>query len=102
MFLSSRNPWLRDVIKSCLQRDPKKRPEIGGSAGLLEHPFLKPQGMRAMQLYKELAMNSSIMHDLLQQIHENAGNEILGQELSLRLRVVVTQPEVIDRGEIET
>ncbi len=32
-----------EVVKLCLQRDPKKRPPIAGRGGLLEHRFLRPE-----------------------------------------------------------
>ena len=32
-----------EVVKLCLQRDPKKRPSITGPGGLLEHRFLRPE-----------------------------------------------------------
>ena len=57
--------------------------------------------LRIMDIGK-MEVEESNSYSLRFWIDENAGNEILGQELSLRLRVVVTQPEVIDRGEIET
>ena len=32
-----------EVVKLCLQRDPKKRPPIAGEGGLLQHRFLRPE-----------------------------------------------------------
>ncbi|CAK4130935.1 unnamed protein product [Aphanomyces euteiches] len=43
-FPPLRNRHLADVIRSCLQWDPKLRPAIEGPGGLLEHPFLNPDG----------------------------------------------------------
>jgi hypothetical protein len=37
------NPALINTIKSCLQRDPKLRPTIDGSNGLLRNEFLNPK-----------------------------------------------------------
>jgi serine/threonine protein kinase len=37
------DPELLDVLHACLNREPSKRLPIGGAAGLLSHPFLKPQ-----------------------------------------------------------
>ncbi|OQR95886.1 xylulose kinase [Thraustotheca clavata] len=41
-FRQLHNKHLEDVIRSCLQHDPKQRPTIEGPNGLLEHPFLNP------------------------------------------------------------
>lgn len=41
-FPPLRNPFLLDVLKRCLDRDPAKRPPICGAGGLLSHPFLDP------------------------------------------------------------
>lgn len=41
-FPPLRNPFLLDVLKRCLDRDPARRPPICGPAGLLSHPFLDP------------------------------------------------------------
>ena len=60
-----------DVIQSCLQRDPKRRPPIEGPGGLLQHPFLQPQGSRAMQLYKQ----HEIMRQVIRQLRETAHDE---------------------------
>ena len=59
-------------MKSCLQRDPTKRPAIEGPNGLLEHPFLQPQGQRALQLYKQISMDNAIMREVIRQIHAAA------------------------------
>ncbi len=64
-----------DVIQSCLQRDPKRRPPIEGPGGLLQHPFLQPQGSRAMQLYKQHAMDNEIMRQVIRQLRETAHDE---------------------------
>ena len=40
--ISPANGALLDTIRSCLQRDPAKRPSITGPGGLLEQPFLRP------------------------------------------------------------
>lgn len=71
-WVNSRNPWLLDVMKACLQREPAKRPAIEGPNGLLEHPFLQPQGQRALQLYKQMSMDNAIMREVIRQIHEVA------------------------------
>ena len=41
---------------------------------MLNHPFLQPQCVRAMQLYKEMTMESVTMHETIRQIHESAGD----------------------------
>lgn len=74
MTLCCSNPWLLDVLRLCLQRQPKRRPAIGGPNGLLNHPFLQPQCVRAMQFYKEMTMESATMHETIRQIHESAGD----------------------------
>lgn len=76
-----RNPWLLDSIKSCLQRKPELRPSIDGENGLLEHPFLQPQGPRAMKLYKQMALNNSTMKEVIRQIHEHAADSRWTEEL---------------------
>jgi serine/threonine-protein kinase TTK/MPS1 len=43
-FPAVENPFLLDVMRSCLRRDPKKRPTI---PELLEHPFLRPDAVMA-------------------------------------------------------
>ena len=68
IFFIPRNPWLMDVLKSCLQRNPAKRPPIGGSGGLLQHPFLQPQGERAMQLFQAATLGNENMQDVVRQI----------------------------------
>lgn len=62
-------------MKSCLQRDPTRRPAIEGPDGLLEHPFLQPQGQRALQLYKQMSMDNAIMREVIRQIHEAARDQ---------------------------
>ena len=69
------NPWLLDVLHLCLQRDPLRRPPIDGPNGLLQHPFLQPQCVRAMQLYKEMTMKSVTMHETVRQIHALSKDE---------------------------
>lgn len=68
IFFIPRNPWLMDVLKSCLQRNPAKRPPIGGTGGLLQHPFLQPQGERAMQLFQAATLGNENMQDVVRQI----------------------------------
>ena len=46
---------LIDVIKSCLQRDPRKRPSI---PDLLNHPYLHPS--RFIQQMRENAQQPSV------------------------------------------
>jgi len=41
-FPNLKNQHLLNLLKSCLQRDPKARPVIEGENGLLKHPFLMP------------------------------------------------------------
>lgn len=67
-----RSPWLLDCIQSCLRRDPQLRPPIDGADGLLEHPFLQPQGTRAMKLYKQMAVDNNTMKEVIRQIHEHS------------------------------
>lgn len=40
-FPPLQNQDLEDVIRSCLQRDHRRRPPITGECGLLNHPFLR-------------------------------------------------------------
>lgn len=75
LFSCSSNPWLLDVLHLCLQRDPLRRPPIDGPNGLLQHPFLQPQCVRAMQLYKEMTMKSVTMHETVRQIHALSKDE---------------------------
>lgn len=70
------NPWLMDVMKSCLQRNPSKRPSIGGAGGLLQHPFLQPQGERAMQLFQAATLGNENMQDIVRQILESSDDEV--------------------------
>ncbi|KAL4145095.1 hypothetical protein PRNP1_012769 [Phytophthora ramorum] len=46
-FPALKNKDLEDVIRSCLQRDHRRRPPITGEGGLLEHPFLRSGGSSA-------------------------------------------------------
>ncbi|KAG7398340.1 hypothetical protein PHYBOEH_011248 [Phytophthora boehmeriae] len=43
-FPALKNKDLEDVIRSCLQRDHRRRPTITGDCGLLNHPFLRSGG----------------------------------------------------------
>ncbi|KAG6592603.1 TTK protein kinase [Phytophthora cinnamomi] len=43
-FPALNNTDLEDVIRSCLQRDHRRRPPITGEGGLLSHPFLRSVG----------------------------------------------------------
>ncbi|KAE8980304.1 hypothetical protein PF005_g20246 [Phytophthora fragariae] len=43
-FPTLNNKDLEDVIRSCLQRDHRRRPPINGEDGLLNHPFLRRSG----------------------------------------------------------
>ncbi|CBK21435.2 uncharacterized protein [Blastocystis hominis] len=94
-FPSLSNPWLLDVMKACLQRDPAKRPAIEGPNGLLEHPFLQPQGQRALQLYKQMSMDNAIMREVIRQIHEVARDQRWEKEGIVPL---VTKELVIQRA----
>ncbi|UIZ24149.1 hypothetical protein KXD40_008095 [Peronospora effusa] len=49
-FPSLQNQDLEGVIRSCLQRDHRRRPPITGERGLLNHPFLRSQGSSAFVL----------------------------------------------------
>ena len=69
-----------DVLKSCLQRDPKKRPPISGVGGLLHHPFLRPQGKHAMQLIQAATFGNENMQDIIRQALESAKDEIWNRE----------------------
>lgn len=68
-----------DVLKSCLQRNPAKRPPISGVGGLLHHPFLKPQGKHAMQLIQAATLGNENMQDIVRQVLESADDEIWDQ-----------------------
>ena len=81
--LSRSNPWLMDVLKSCLQRNPMKRPSIGGPSGLLQHPFLQPQGERAMQLFQAAALGNENMQDVVRQVLETVDDPIWNKEGSV-------------------
>lgn len=64
-----------DTLKGCLQRDPNLRPTIDGENGLLSHPFLEPQGMRARYLYKQMTVDTEVMRETIRQIHASSGDE---------------------------
>lgn len=64
-----------DILKGCLQRDPNLRPTIDGVNGLLSHPFLEPQGMRARCLYKKMTVDNEVMRETIRQIHASSGDE---------------------------
>ena len=81
--LSQSNPWLMDVLKSCLQRNPMKRPSIGGPSGLLQHPFLQPQGERAMQLFQAAALGNENMQDVVRQVLKTVDDPIWKKEGSI-------------------
>ncbi|CAI5738290.1 unnamed protein product [Peronospora destructor] len=49
-FPSLQNQDLESVIRSCLQRDHRRRPPITGERGLLNHPFLRSRGSSAFVL----------------------------------------------------
>ena len=76
LILRNSNPWLMDVMKSCLQRNPSKRPSIGGAGGLLQHPFLQPQGERAMQLFQAATLGNENMQDIVRQILDSSSDEV--------------------------
>lgn len=69
-----------DVLKSCLQRNPSKRPPIGGQGGLLQHPFLQPQGERAMQLFQAATLGNENMQDVVKQILSSVDDPIWEEE----------------------
>ena len=46
-FPPLRNKDLEDVIRSCLQREHRRRPPITGDGGLLNHSFLQTAGSSA-------------------------------------------------------
>ena len=71
--------WLMDVLKSCLQRNPTKRPSISGVGGLLHHPFLQPQGGRAMQLFQAATFGNENMQDIIRQVLESAEDDVWDQ-----------------------
>lgn len=79
-----RNPWLMDVLKSCLQRNPAKRPPISGVGGLLQHPFLQPQGERAMQLFQAAALGNENMQDVVREVLETAEDPVWAAEDSVK------------------
>ena len=72
-----------DVLKSCLQRNPVKRPSIGGPGGLLQHPFLQPQGERAMQLFQAAALGNENMQDVVRQVLETVDDPVWNKEGSV-------------------
>lgn len=67
------NPWLLDVLKLCLQRNPKKRPSI---SSLLQHPFLQPQGEQAMQVFQAAALGNDNMQDIVRQVLQSTDDPI--------------------------
>lgn len=97
VLLTNRNPWLLDIIKSCLQRDPSLRPSIDGEDGLLSHPFLQPQGPRAMSLYKQMAVDNEIMKEVIKQIHENAKDKRWEEETIIPLVTQVSEMNMISK-----
>ncbi|KDO23738.1 TTK protein kinase [Saprolegnia parasitica CBS 223.65] len=64
-FKKLHNKPLEDVIRSCLQRDPKLRPTIEGPHGLLEHPFLNPNkgGLTPSTLETTLAKATQFIYE---------------------------------------
>ena len=78
------NPWLMDVLKSCLQRNPAKRPPISGAGGLLQHPFLQPQGERAMRLFQAAALGNENMQDVVREVLETAEDPVWTLEDSVK------------------
>ena len=58
-----------------MQRDCRLRPSIDGEDGLLKHPFLQPQGVRAMNMYKQMAVDNDVMKEVILQIHQRAKDE---------------------------
>lgn len=71
------NPWLLDVLKLCLQRNPKKRPAI---SSLLQHPFLQPQGEQAMQVFQAAALGNDNMQDVVRQILQTTEDPVWEEE----------------------
>ncbi|CBK25332.2 uncharacterized protein [Blastocystis hominis] len=71
------NPWLLDVLKLCLQRNPKKRPTI---SSLLQHPFLQPQGEQAMQVFQAAALGNDNMQDVVRQILQTTEDPMWEEE----------------------
>ena len=69
----SRNLWLINVLQACLQRNPKQRPSIEEpEKGLLQHPFLQPQGERARRMQKQQVIDNEITREVLRQIQKHA------------------------------
>lgn len=74
------NPWLMDVLMSCLQRNPSKRPSIGGQRGLLQHPFLQPLGEQAMLQFQAVTLGTENMQDIVKQILSSQDDSIWEKE----------------------
>ena len=65
---------------SCLQRNPVKRPSISGQGGLLQHPFLQPQGECLMQQVLGATLGNSNMRDVVKDILELSDDPIWEKE----------------------
>lgn len=74
------NPWLMDVLMSCLQRNPSKRPSIGGQRGLLQHPFLQPHGEQAMLQFQAVTLGTENMQDMVKEILSSQDDSIWEKE----------------------
>lgn len=74
------NPWLMDVLKMCLLRNPDKRPTIEGPGGLLLHPFLQPHGQRATLLFQAATLGNDNMKTIVKQILDSSDDPIWEKE----------------------
>ena len=75
------------MVDGCLKvmftAESNERPSIGGPSGLLQHPFLQPQGERAMQLFQAAALGNENMQDVVRQVLKTVDDPIWKKEGSI-------------------
>lgn len=67
-YKNRNNELLRDVLRSCLCKDPAKRSPIDGSNGLLRHPFLYPHGRAASFLYGSSILANGVLPNIIEEV----------------------------------
>lgn len=82
-------PFLVDVMRACLSRDPKKRPTI---PQLMEHPFLKPdQILNQVMNTVPPALVQTIVRHVLRLQSEHNGRPIDEDYIVKSINVLLTK-----------
>ncbi|CAH0514120.1 unnamed protein product [Peronospora belbahrii] len=80
-FSPLQNQDLENVIRSCLQRDHRRRPPITGERGLLSHPFLRSGGSSACEPSVTMGLPSGRVNMFMsigQEGLRNESNDVFG------------------------